>query len=81
MKTSKSVGIDDYDVYTFFRLHSSIYVWDAGGHHIDFQLSGEVYRWKGLAEIIEVTAKGKLHLHHPDTNKLMKGWHTDKVCP
>jgi hypothetical protein len=39
------------------------------------------YRWKGPVEIIHITAKGKLHLRHPETNKLMKGWHTDKVCP
>jgi hypothetical protein len=40
-----------------------------------------VYRWKGPVEIVHITAKGKLHLRHPETNELMKGWHTDKVRP
>jgi len=40
-----------------------------------------VYRWKGPVEIVHITAKGKLHLRHPETNKLMKGWHTNKVQP
>jgi len=40
-----------------------------------------VYRWKGPVEIVRITANGKLHLHHPTTNELMKGWQTDKVHP
>jgi len=40
-----------------------------------------VYHWKGPVEIVRITAKGKLHLRHPETNELMKGWHTDKVRP
>jgi hypothetical protein len=40
-----------------------------------------VYRWKGPVEIVHITAKGKLHLRHPETSELMKGWHTDKVRP
>ena len=40
-----------------------------------------VYRWKGPVEIVRITAKGKLHLRHPETNTLKKGWHTDKVRP
>ena len=40
-----------------------------------------VYRWKGPVEMVRITAKGKLHLRHPETNELMKGWHTDKVRP
>jgi len=39
------------------------------------------YRWKGPVEIVNITAKGKLHMRHPETNELMKGWHTDKVRP
>jgi len=39
------------------------------------------YRWKGSVEIVYITAKGKLYLQHPETNELMKGWHTDKVRP
>jgi hypothetical protein len=39
------------------------------------------YRWKGPVEIVHITDKGKLHLRHPETNELMKGWHTDKVLP
>jgi hypothetical protein len=39
------------------------------------------YRWRGPVEIVHITAKGKLHLRHPETNELMKGWHTDKVRP
>jgi len=31
------------------------------------------YRWKGPVEIVYITAKGKLHLQHPETNELMKG--------
>jgi len=39
------------------------------------------YRWKGPVEIVHIPAKGKLHMRHPETNELMKGWHTDKVRP
>jgi len=39
------------------------------------------YHWKGPVEIVHITAKGKLHLRHPETNELMKAWHTDKVRP
>jgi hypothetical protein len=56
-KTSEFIAIGDDDIYTIFRLHSSIYVWDPGGHHIDFRLSVEIYRWKGPVEIVHITAK------------------------
>jgi hypothetical protein len=82
-KTSKFVGIGDHDIYTIFRLHSSAYVWDPGGLYIDLQYSAREYYIlrKGPVEIVHITAKGKLHLRHPETNELMKGWHTDKVRP
>jgi hypothetical protein len=35
MKTSEYVAIGDDDIYTIFRLHSSVYVWDPGGSPID----------------------------------------------
>jgi hypothetical protein len=33
-KTSEFIAIGDHDIYTIFRLHSSIYVWDPGGYPI-----------------------------------------------
>jgi transposase InsO family protein len=39
------------------------------------------YRWKGPVEIVHITKKGKLHLKHPETGGLMKGWHSDKIRP
>jgi hypothetical protein len=81
-KTSEFVAIGNDDTYVIFPLHSSVYIWDPGGHHIDFWLSVKEYHihWKGPVEIVHITAKGKLHLRHPESNG-MKGWHTDKVRP
>jgi hypothetical protein len=37
-------------------------------------------RWRGPAQIIHITRKGKLDLQHP-SGDVIRGWHTDKVRP
>jgi len=38
-------------------------------------------RWRGPVRISRISRKGKLDLHHPSGNFVLKGWHTDRVRP